>query len=128
MPWSARKYTPEQIKQKHYESCKKWAQKHPEKARERRRKFVSAHYDRLTDAKLRTMYGITLKFYRTECERLDNVCPVCQKRAKLVVDHDHQTMKFRGLLCRKCNTAIGLLGDAFHTVQRAAQYLEEIPC
>ncbi len=128
MPWSTRKYTPEQIKQKCYESCRKWADKNPEEARKRRRKFVSTHYARLTDLKLKAMYGITLKFYVAECERLNNTCPICQKQTKLVIDHSHVTKRFRGLLCRKCNTAIGFLDDDFHAVKRAARYLEETPC
>lgn len=43
---------------------------------------------------------------------------------RLHVDHDHSTGKVRGLLCRKCNVAIGLL-DSQKLLERAAFYLTE---
>jgi len=42
---------------------------------------------------------------------------------KLVVDHCHQTKKFRGWICHKCNTGIGLLGDTIEGVEKAIKYL-----
>jgi hypothetical protein len=38
-------------------------------------------------------------------------------------DHDHRTGKFRGWLCRMCNTAIGALGDDVDGLERALAYL-----
>jgi hypothetical protein len=38
-------------------------------------------------------------------------------------DHDHETGKFRGWLCSKCNLGIGLLGDTLESVLRAVDYL-----
>ena len=44
-------------------------------------------------------------------------------RVKAHVDHDHNTGKVRGLLCSKCNQAIGLLGNNIVTLQRLIEYL-----
>ncbi len=33
------------------------------------------------------------------------------KIVKMSVDHNHETGEIRGLLCRRCNTAIGYLND-----------------
>jgi hypothetical protein len=41
----------------------------------------------------------------------------------LHLDHDHQTGAFRGWLCGRCNSAIGLLGDTIEGVDRAIVYL-----
>ncbi len=41
----------------------------------------------------------------------------------LCLDHCHETGKFRGYLCFKCNTAIGKLGDDFEGVLNALSYL-----
>tara|TARA_R110002153_G_scaffold245912_2_gene401483 strand:- start:766 stop:1221 length:456 start_codon:yes stop_codon:yes gene_type:complete len=41
------------------------------------------------------------------------------------LDHDHKTGKFRGWLCNKCNSALGLLGDNINYIQRALKYLED---
>lgn len=38
-------------------------------------------------------------------------------------DHDHETNEFRGWLCRKCNTGMGLLGDDVEGLLRALRYL-----
>jgi len=46
--------------------------------------------------------------------------------APLVVDHDHETGKFRGWLCFNCNTSIGKLGDSVQGLLRAVAYLEKI--
>jgi hypothetical protein len=40
-------------------------------------------------------------------------------------DHDHLTGKPRALLCSRCNTALGLLGDDPDLLRRAAEYIEE---
>jgi len=52
-------------------------------------------------------------------------CECCGTETdKLVYDHDHQTGKFRGYLCRKCNLAIGHIGDDIESLSRALNYLK----
>ena len=41
----------------------------------------------------------------------------------LSVDHNHDTGEIRGLLCRNCNVALGMLGDSQTRLQRALDYL-----
>ncbi len=50
-------------------------------------------------------------------------CVICGIEAPLVVDHDHVTNKVRGLLCNKCNMAIGLLQDDPMLLEFARMYL-----
>lgn len=52
-----------------------------------------------------------------------NECVICGVQAALVVDHDHVTGKVRGLLCNKCNMAIGLLQDDPMLLEFAKMYL-----
>jgi hypothetical protein len=51
-------------------------------------------------------------------------CAICHVRAdRLVVDHDHRTGRVRGLLCDRCNRALGHLRDSPGVCTRAAEYL-----
>lgn len=45
------------------------------------------------------------------------------KNHSLHLDHCHETGRFRGWLCFRCNSAIGKLGDTIDGVLRAASYL-----
>ncbi len=44
---------------------------------------------------------------------------------KLVFDHDHETLEFRGWICDNCNRSIGMLGDTIESLERAIRYLKE---
>ena len=42
--------------------------------------------------------------------------------AAVRVDHDHETGTVRGLLCRRCNWALGIVDDNFELLIRMAGY------
>ena len=50
-------------------------------------------------------------------------CVICGSDEKLVVDHDHQTGKVRGMLCNHCNRGLGHFRDDPLLLEFAAQYL-----
>jgi hypothetical protein len=52
-------------------------------------------------------------------------CAICATYGDLVIDHDHQTGRVRGLLCNNCNLALGLLGDNTDVIDSAGRYLRE---
>ena len=68
-------------------------------------------------------YGITKEEYQ-ECMDTSICCEICNKTNNLVYDHNHSTMKFRGVLCRECNSALGHLGDTPEGVLKAYEYLQ----
>lgn len=75
---------------------------------------------------LKHKYQITLSDYEEQYEIQNGNCGICEipvTHTTGYVDHDHDTMEFRGILCQKCNTGIGMLGDTFEAVQKAANYL-----
>lgn len=66
---------------------------------------------------------MTEEDYLLFCDVQDGRCAICGKKRKLCVDHCHDTGRIRGLLCRHCNMALGLLGDNLAGVEAAAEYL-----
>lgn len=72
---------------------------------------------------LATRYKCTPDEY-TERMASSNCCEICGKINELCYDHCHTTMKFRGVICRSCNKAIGQLGDTADSVLKAYKYLE----
>lgn len=40
------------------------------------------------------------------------------------IDHDHENGRVRGVLCIRCNSALGKLGDNTEGLQRAMDYLD----
>jgi Recombination endonuclease VII len=43
----------------------------------------------------------------------------------LCVDHNHETKKVRGLLCAKCNTALGQANDNINILKRLVIYMNK---
>ena len=58
------------------------------------------------------------------CGRLPTNCGAGKN--VLVEDHCHETGKFRGWLCNRCNTGIGQLGDTHEGVLKALEYLATV--
>lgn len=54
-----------------------------------------------------------------------NKCRICSLETDLEVDHDHNSGKVRGLLCVRCNLALGLFRDSPEIIDSASLYLKE---
>lgn len=53
------------------------------------------------------------------------LCLICQEEPeKLYVDHCHKTGEVRGLLCRECNSALGMMKENTAAIFRMVDYLE----
>jgi len=87
-------------------------------------------------SKLMREFGISLDEYYARLKEQDNKCKICLQHESaidgktgnvfsLAVDHCHTTKKVRGLLCMKCNRALGLLQDDVTVLQSAINYLKE---
>lgn len=77
-------------------------------------------------ASLMAKYGITAAEYSAIVANQGGGCAICRaprRGRRLVVDHDHTTGRVRGVLCSRCNSAIGLLEDNFTRAKAAADYL-----
>ena len=78
-------------------------------------------------SRLKLTYNITEEQYSSMVEQQNNCCAICESvftsKLKPQIDHDHDTGIVRGLLCRPCNTGIGLLKEDLKTLQSAKNYL-----
>jgi len=75
-----------------------------------------------TDYQVNKRYGITRAVYLERMATSD-CCGICGHVGNLCYDHDHNTMKFRGVLCRSCNRSLGQLGDTIEDVRNVLAYL-----
>lgn len=81
-------------------------------------------------------YGLTTESYNELLKKQNGVCAICKRpealKRSLSIDHDHRccpTHKscgkcIRGLLCFRCNQAIGLLNDDVFILESARLYLQ----
>lgn len=75
---------------------------------------------------LKKKYGMTLEDYQSLCQSQQNMCLICKQiHLQLVVDHDHNTNLVRGLLCRNCNSALGLFKEDVNTLKNAIDYVSK---
>lgn len=94
-----------------------WRKNNPDKVREANRR-----------SQLRK-YGLTSVDYARMVEEQGGKCLICDqeppprngKPEPLAVDHCHEIGIVRGLLCWRCNGAIGIIGES--NIERAVSYL-----
>lgn len=70
-------------------------------------------------------YGLEPEQYNAMAIDRGPNCPICKYESKPVVDHCHETGFVRGLICRGCNTALGLVRDDPRILRALADYLEK---
>jgi hypothetical protein len=108
------------------ETRKKWREDNKEHTKE----YNKERWKKIRTSKphLKSMYGITLEDYNNMFESQKGCCLGCgihqsELKQPLCVDHDHSNGKIRGLLCVKCNSALGFLGDNVNTLYNLINYL-----
>ena len=82
-------------------------------------------------ANLRNGYGLTINDLQKMIDSQNGLCLGCGKPAentnrnnkRLHIDHDHKTGKIRGLLCIKCNRALGLVNENVDILLNLIKYL-----
>jgi hypothetical protein len=99
---------------------------------EYQRKYYKDNRQMFLDAAMKSTYGLTRAQYDEMIAAQDNKCKLCgspgcsgKRQQKLYVDHieEQGIIKIRGLLCHKCNCALGMLGDNEEGLARALGYV-----
>jgi Recombination endonuclease VII len=74
-------------------------------------------------------YGISYESYIELLEAQKYCCAICKSKVsssrttRLFVDHCHETLRVRGLLCSACNHGLGLFKDSPTLLRAAIHYL-----
>jgi hypothetical protein len=79
---------------------------------------------------LKRTYDITPEFYEAELAKQHGLCALCglppddtDLQKILVVDHDHETDEFRGLIHGRCNSILGYAKDNTAVLIASIDYL-----
>lgn len=81
---------------------------------------------------IKRTYGINADDYYSMLESQNYKCAICKSednncshRNKMFIDHCHNSGIVRGLLCSKCNMALGNFNDDIQTLKNAIAYLTQ---
>lgn len=112
----------------------RWRAADPERQRtydreyQARRRLEPEFRQRRNEFEMVRKYGLTMADFDALLASQGGVCAICKGSrsgpgVRFHVDHCHKSSKVRGLLCSRCNTAIGLLQDDPLIAESAAAYL-----
>lgn len=94
----------------------------------KRKSYINTKATSVRRRLLKGSYGITLEQWDSAFEAQGKRCAICSSDApngkNWHTDHDHKTKMFRGILCGKCNVAIGMANDSPLSLRKMADYLE----
>lgn len=122
-------------KDKIREASRKYHDAHAEEIKKKKNEYYKFHPDKRTkkndrqkSSTLKLLYGITLEEYNELFEKQNGRCAICgnhrsESKRNFDVDHNHKTGKVRGLLCRRCNSGLGLFGENTDIFEKAIDYL-----
>lgn len=92
---------------------------------EKARAVATATYRKHRVRWLEERYGLPEGSYAGMLAQQGERCAICGLAGQVLqCDHDHGTGTVRGLLCHKCNKALGLFGDDADRLRLAVRYLE----
>ena len=103
-----------------------------------KKRYNKEHYQKHKSmsrkSRLKCQYGITIEDYDNLFAKQDGLCAICGKMetykhykgtiCRLSIDHNHTTGAVRGLLCQKCNAALGFLDEDIIRMLKMIEYIE----
>jgi len=120
-------------REKKIKYARSWRRANPEKVKAFRKRWQKANPKKIHETErryaLKKNYGLTLKDYARMFKAQGEVCAICgepeRERKYLSVDHDHFTEKVRGLICTRCNRALGFADDSPAKLRKMAIWIEK---
>lgn len=100
----------------------------PQKYLSRSREWGHNNPDKKRTTFMKWRYNISPDDFLKLLEIQDGRCGICKTtnpgKTGWRIDHDHVSNSVRGILCHKCNTSLGGLGDDIEGLERALSYLK----
>ena len=124
-------------KDRYRENIKLWKIKNPERVKKMRDRWKKEHpeYHKNYDKIYKKKYPEKVARHKIKSKEKREVgqadrpkpkcCDVCGLETVICFDHDHKTMRFRGWLCRRCNTILGFARDNSVLLASLSVYLKE---
>src|SRR6266542_3916535 len=104
-----------------------WQRANPQRVKAWAEKNRDKRLKKLREIHLRNKFKLTVEEYDAILHTQDGVCALCECPStpgiSLHVDHDHGTGEIRGLLCVRCNNALGLFREDPDLLRRAVRYV-----
>jgi len=101
---------------------------HWEEEKSRSRAYYASHWKESKSYSLKRNYGLSVIEFDIMFSNQSGMCAICGTTEwgshGVCVDHSHITGKVRGLVCLKCNTALGMIGDDPKVAQALVNYLK----
>ena len=69
--------------------------------------------------------GVNVEEVKRVLSHNDGKCEICGSSNRLVIDHDHNSKKVRGILCGKCNSGLGFFNDDTDHLASAIKYINK---
>lgn len=88
--------------------------------------YRAANSGKRMAAQIKARFGLSIAEFNAILQAQGHVCAICKRppnRKRLHIDHDHVTGIVRGLLCFRCNMALGYFGDNPDALRAGAEYL-----
>ena len=114
--------------------AREWSLINPDKVREAGKRFTDAHPGKRRAFNRRwelQKIGFTASLYEQRLSDQNALCAICsvvlttgnKKSTCACADHCHVTNTARGILCIRCNSALGMMDDDPERLIKASEYL-----
>ena len=109
-------------------AAKKANEKYHRLTEEQKKEIVVSRRKYNRSYKLMSLYGLTDEAYERMFIDQDGKCYLCHRDfedTQAYIDHDHDTGKVRKLLCRNCNTTLGIVNEDINRLMEMIIYIED---
>jgi len=110
---------------------KNYVKTHREQVIATQKRWRIKHSVKISAYRREHVHGVTPEQFNNMILSANNCCQICKKpfgnnRATTPhIDHNHKTGEIRGLLCKFCNSGIGMFMENITIMETAIKYIEK---